>query len=76
MPKGLIRGSFTIPGDLLNEGGYTIRLLIVKDTSVILVDLHDLLEFEVHDIERAGNWFGKVIGAVRPKFDWVIQTES
>jgi len=28
----------------------------------------------VHDVERRGNWYGKHIGAVRPKFDWQLKT--
>jgi lipopolysaccharide transport system ATP-binding protein len=75
-PEGLIRGSFLIPKDFLNDGTYTVRLLIVKDTAVGLIDLHDLLVFEVLDSERTGNWYGKVIGAVRPRFDWELFVEN
>jgi len=75
-PEGLVEGSFVIPGDFLNDDTYTIRLLLVKDTSVPLFDVHDLLVFEVHDAERIGNWYGKVLGAVRPKFDWDLSTGS
>lgn len=73
-PEGLIEGSFVIPGDFLNDDTYTIRLLVVKDTSVPLFDVHDLLVFEVHDSERIGNWYGKMLGAVRPQFDWELST--
>jgi lipopolysaccharide transport system ATP-binding protein len=73
-PEGLVEGSFVIPGDFLNDGNYTVRLLLVKDTSVALFDLHDLLSFEVLDSERSGNWYGKVLGAVRPRFDWQLTT--
>ena len=75
-PKGLVEGSFVIPGDFLNDGVYTIRLLIVKDTAVALFDLHDLLVFEVHDSERAGSWYGKWLGAVRPTFAWELNTRN
>lgn len=75
-PTGLVEGSFVIPGNFLNDGNYTIRLLLVKDTSIPLLDLHDLLSFEVLDSERSGNWYGKVLGAVRPKFDWHLTTNN
>ena len=65
-----------IPGNFLNDGNYSIRLLLVKDTSIPLLDLHDLLSFEVLDSERSGNWYGKVLGAVRPKFDWHLTTNN
>jgi lipopolysaccharide transport system ATP-binding protein len=73
-PRGLVCGSFVIPGDFLNDGTYTVRILIVQDTSVPLMDIHDVLVFEVQDIEREGNWYGKWIGAIRPRFDWVLRT--
>jgi lipopolysaccharide transport system ATP-binding protein len=75
-PEGLVQGSFVIPGDFLNDGVYTIRLLLVRDTSIILCDLHELLVFEVHDSERIGSWYGKWIGAVRPTFDWHVSTHN
>jgi lipopolysaccharide transport system ATP-binding protein len=73
-PRGLVCGSFVIPGNFLNDDTYTVRLLIVKDTSVALIDVHNVLVFEVQDIERRGNWYGKWVGAVRPRFDWVLRT--
>lgn len=74
-PRGLVRGSFVIPGDFLNDDTYTVRILIVKDTSVALLDVTDVLMFEVQDSERQGNWYGKWIGTVRPKFDWQVNVE-
>ncbi|MFA5179802.1 MAG: ABC transporter ATP-binding protein [Syntrophales bacterium] len=71
---GLVCGSFVIPGNFLNDDTYTVRLLIVKDTSVPIIDVHNVLTFEVQDIERGSNWYGKWIGAVRPQFDWVLRT--
>jgi lipopolysaccharide transport system ATP-binding protein len=74
-PAGLVRGSFVIPADFLNDDTYTVRVLIVKDTSVALLDLSDVLMFEVQDSDRQGNWYGKWIGTVRPKFDWQVNVE-
>jgi lipopolysaccharide transport system ATP-binding protein len=75
-PEGLIWGSFDIPGDLLNDGTYTIRLLIVRDASRALLDLNNLLVFEVNDSERTGSWHGKWLGAIRPKFDWELRIDT
>jgi lipopolysaccharide transport system ATP-binding protein len=74
-PAGLVRGSFVIPGDFLNDDTYTVRVLIVKDTSVVLLDISNVLMFEVQDSDRQGNWYGKWIGTVRPKFDWEVNVE-
>jgi lipopolysaccharide transport system ATP-binding protein len=71
--KGLVYGSFIIPPHFMNDGVYNVRLLIVKDMSAVLLDVNDVLKFEVRDVERPGNWYGKWIGAVRPKFDWTIR---
>lgn len=69
-PTGKVKGVCHIPGNFLNDGIYRVRLLIVKDQSVALVDLENVATFEVHDVEREGAWYGKWIGAVRPKFNW------
>ncbi|MEY3284049.1 MAG: ABC transporter ATP-binding protein [Acidobacteriota bacterium] len=69
-PAGLIRQSCLIPGSLLNDDSYTVRLVIVRDTNVGLFDEFNVLSFDVHDIERDGGWFGKWIGVIRPEFEW------
>ena len=75
-PTGLVSGSFVIPGHFLNDAVYTVRLLIVKDTSVALLDIPDVLTVDVHDTTREGNWHGKWIGAVRPNFEWKLEVMS
>jgi lipopolysaccharide transport system ATP-binding protein len=74
--EGLVWGRFVIPANFLNDDSYSIRVLIVKDTSVILLDVSDALMFEVQDSERKGNWYGKWVGVVRPSFDWQLRTEK
>ncbi len=74
-PKGMLKGRFVIPADFLNDAVYSVRVLIVKDSSVILLDIHDVVTFEIHDIERGGAWYGKWIGAIRPTFEWKFGPE-
>lgn len=69
-PLGLIQGVCHIPGKLLNDAIYRVRLLIVKDTSIPLLDCPEVAVFQVHDVERSGNWYGQWIGAVRPQLEW------
>lgn len=69
-PAGKIRGTCHIPGDFLNDSTYRVRLLIVKDRSIPLIDIENVATFEVHDVVREGAWYGKWIGAVRPKLEW------
>lgn len=69
-PAGRVRQRCRIPGNLLNDDSYTVRVVIVRDTNVGLFDEFNVLSFEVHDVEREGGWFGKWIGVVRPDFEW------
>ncbi len=69
-----IKGSCHIPGNFLNDGIYRVKIMIVQDTSISLFNQEDVLVFEVHDIERAGNWYGKWAGIVRPTFEWRVES--
>ena len=69
-PSGKVKGVCHIPENFLNDDTYRVRLLIVKDGSAALVDLEHIALFEVHDAGRDGTWYGKWVGAVRPKFKW------
>jgi lipopolysaccharide transport system ATP-binding protein len=75
-PKGIVKGTCYIPGNFLNDGIYRVRLLIVMDRSVALIDLDNMAIFEVHDVVREGAWYGKWIGAVRPTFKWETMAAS
>jgi lipopolysaccharide transport system ATP-binding protein len=56
--KGLISGECTIPGYFLNDGSYTISMMIVKDT---------VTPFDVEDYREGIAWYGKWPGYVRPQ---------
>jgi len=73
-PCGLFRSSFRVPGDLLNDGAYSILLLVVEDQRRIIYRHEDILVFNVADDGSArGAYHGDMAGAVRPILDW--QTE-
>jgi lipopolysaccharide transport system ATP-binding protein len=59
-----------VPADLLNDGIYAVRLLVVEDGSTVLQSVEDALVLEVHDIPREGAWHGKWPGVIRPRFEW------
>ncbi len=73
MEKGVHSSELKIPGRLLNDDIYTIRLMFVKDSSSIAYYIDDLLTFEVADEPRAGNWYGKWEGAVRPNLEFSLK---
>ena len=67
---GRHRLSARIPGDLLNDGGYRVKLQLYHSGALVL-DIPDLLTFEVLDAghDRHG-WYGKWHGVIRPSFEW------
>ncbi len=71
--KGLYKSVCNIPADLLNDNTYYIQIMFVNDLSTCLYNHESILSFEVQDVERVGRWYGKWIGAVRPKFEFRIE---
>ena len=70
-PNGLFRSVCHIPGDLLNDCRYKMRLLFVQDSAVVLFKMDDALVFDIQDsAESRGQWFGKFPGVVRPLLEW------
>jgi len=57
------------PGGLMNDGFYTITIMIIKDARSLFT-LDEAVNFEVHEGERKGSWLGKWPGAVRPQLNW------
>jgi lipopolysaccharide transport system ATP-binding protein len=76
VPIGLIKSSCHIPPNFFNNDTYRLRVLIVKDTSIALLDIDDIVFFEVHDIERKGDWYGEWIGIVRPQLEWSSEVNA
>jgi hypothetical protein len=67
---GVIRETCRIPAGLLNAGEYRVRILLVRDAGTILLDIPDLVSFEVLETRRNVNWYGDWIGVVRPNLSW------
>jgi len=68
--EGLSTFICEIPDNFLNDGIYSIQMMIVRDSKAIFI-LNDAVIFEINDVARIGNWWGKWPGVVRPKFHWV-----
>jgi lipopolysaccharide transport system ATP-binding protein len=68
---GLWRSVCQIPGHLLNSGVHRIVVLILVNGLKIVLRQDDCLMFDVVEQEqRAGAWYGKEPGAVRPLLNW------
>ena len=58
-----------VPGNFLNEGTYSVELLVVADSKAEVI-VRDALTFEIDDRARSGAWMGKWPGFVRPQLNW------
>jgi lipopolysaccharide transport system ATP-binding protein len=69
---GLLRSSFRIPADLMNNGTYRINLMIFLGDAIEIADWRDLVAFEVRDApsEMRGHYHGEWKGVVRPNIQW------
>lgn len=75
--RGRHRNVCRIPGDLLNDGAFTLDLYFVRDGSTVLFKAESPVVFDVSDAARdAGGFLGKWPGAVRPKLQWESEALS
>jgi lipopolysaccharide transport system ATP-binding protein len=76
--SGNYRFACSIPADLLNEGAYNVRLLIVEDDTRIGVDVEDAIGFDVKDLtpRPVGAWHGREPGPVRPLLEWQVAAKT
>lgn len=72
LKKGLQKAICQIPGDFLNDGFYTIRIMIVADRANILFDMPDAINLEIHEEREETDWHGKWPGFVRPNLQFKI----
>ncbi|CAD0008498.1 ABC transporter ATP-binding protein [Flavobacterium salmonis] len=65
----------TIPANLMNTDTYSIRVLLVEDTSKPLCNEYNVLEISFLEEKRDVSWYGKWIGTVRPQamMNWNIK---
>jgi len=74
--KGLIEGECTIPGNFLNDGSYFVSIVINRDTSIQMYYFEECIAFDLEDYRGEIKWYGKWIGAVRPRFPFKIEQTS
>jgi lipopolysaccharide transport system ATP-binding protein len=69
-----LRSRVRIPGRLLNDGAYRVRLIFFDRQGRHLYDHRDVLGFSVLELdEREVPFFGKWTGVVRPALDWTTE---
>lgn len=76
-PEGLLRSSFIVPADLMNNGTYRLSLLVFLNGvgANLVADWEDLLVFEIQDAasELRGAYHGDWPGVVRPNLAWTTE---
>jgi lipopolysaccharide transport system ATP-binding protein len=70
---GVVAAECWVPGNLLNDGSYSVSVMIVKDTSTVLYNLEEAIIFDVEDYREGTGWYGKWPGAVRPTLPFEIR---
>jgi len=73
--EGLIRETCNIPGNLLNDGTHKITIMVIQDRSFSIYTHHDILVFDIQEVERSFHWYGKWPGVVRPTLNWTTEFE-
>ena len=72
LPIGINKGICEIPGNLLNEGTYSISMMVVADSTYPLFNFEHAVSFEVFEKRDNSGWHGKHIGIIRPKLNFVL----
>jgi lipopolysaccharide transport system ATP-binding protein len=71
--KGIIRGICQVPGNLLNNGLFTVTIVLARDRSICEDMVEEVLVFEVLDQRDNEPWFGDISNhLIRPKLNWEI----
>lgn len=63
-----------IPANTLNDNMYTLDLMVVDHNANALIEISDMISFELIERKRDALWMGKEQGLIRPTyFPWEIE---
>ena len=68
--RGTYQHSCVLPAHFLNDGHYSITILLIVDLTRFDVVMPNAISFVVHETKRWGEYLGTVIGCVRPRLEW------
>jgi lipopolysaccharide transport system ATP-binding protein len=70
-PVGLFRSACVVPGELLNEGYFSLNVYILAHPSKRVAAAEDAVSFTVHDSgAMRGEYTGPWLGVIRPRLEW------
>jgi lipopolysaccharide transport system ATP-binding protein len=71
---GVYRAVCQLPANLLNSGGYFLKLFIVRNENTVTYENDDIASFDVEDTaERGGAYMGREPGVVQPLLAWTTE---
>ncbi len=73
LEKGLYKSVCHIPGHFLNDGVYTISMMVVGERSYALYNFENQVSFEVSEKRDVSGWHGKTPGIVRPNLKFTME---
>lgn len=70
LEPGRYQHSCVFPANFLNDGHYSITILLIVDHTRFDVVVQNAISFVVHETKRWGNYLGTIIGCIRPQLEW------
>ncbi|MDQ3120015.1 MAG: polysaccharide ABC transporter ATP-binding protein [Verrucomicrobiota bacterium] len=70
LDRGGHQHACVLPANFLNDGHYSITILLIVDVTRFDVTVPNAISFVVHETKRRGEYLGAVIGCVRPHLEW------
>lgn len=69
---GIYKGVCEIPGNLLNDGVYSVSMMVVAERSYALFNFEHLVSFEIIEKRDPSGWHGKHPGIFRPQLNFPL----
>lgn len=74
---GLYRATVVLPANLLNSGGYSLKLMVIQNGSTPVYTNDRMAAFTVVDVsERTGAWMGREPSVVQVPLQWTTEVRS
>jgi lipopolysaccharide transport system ATP-binding protein len=68
---GVYRDRVRLPANFLNDGLYSVSILLITESTHIEVNVTEAITFTVHETGAGrGEFTGTIIGCIRPRLDW------
>jgi lipopolysaccharide transport system ATP-binding protein len=66
LDRGMYRHTYRFPANLMNDGQYSITIIMLTDTDRWEVHVNNAIYFTVHEMKGREDYLGTVTGCVRP----------